>query len=77
MVRGGGVTVLDDGVRVLVILGLRLSIVKDTVELAVDEVGPSISKGGAASPNVGLSGSKYQKGGGDTLLLLGEGGGGG
>ena len=58
----------------MVISGLRLSVVKDTVEAAVDEVGSSISKGGAAIPNVGLSGSKYGKGGGDTLSLLGEGG---
>ena len=50
---------------------------KDIVEVAVDEVGLSISKGGATSPNVGLSESKYGKGGGDTLFLLGEGGGGG
>ena len=62
---------------VLVISGLRLSVVKDTVEAAVDEHGPSISKGGASIPNVGLSGSKYGKGGGDTLSLLGEGGEGG
>ena len=74
MVRGGGVTVPNDGVMVL---GLRLPIVKDTVEAAVDEVGPSINKGGGAIPNVGLSGSKYKKGGGDTLSLLGEGGEGG
>ena len=46
---------------------------KDTVEAKVDEVGSSISKGGAAIPNVGLSGSKYGKGGGDTLSVLGEG----
>ena len=47
------------------------------MEAAVDEVDPSISKGGVASLNVGLFGSKYGKGGGDTLFLLGEGGGGG
>ena len=50
---------------------------KDIVEDAIDEVGPSISKGGDDSPNVGLSGSKYGKGGGDTLSLFGEGGEGG
>ena len=50
---------------------------KDTVEVVVDEVSLSISKGGAAIPNVGLSGSKYGKGGGDTFILLGEGGEGG
>ena len=74
LVRGGGVTVLDDGVMVL---GLRISAVKDTVEAVVDEVGLSINKGGATILNVGLSGSKYRKGGGDTLSLLGEGGEGG
>ncbi|CAF1515588.1 unnamed protein product [Adineta steineri] len=77
LVRGGGVTALVDGVMVLVISGLRLSIVKDTVEVMVDEVSPSISKRGASIPNVGLSGSKYGKGEGDTLSLLGEGGEGG
>ena len=70
LVRGGGVTILDDGVMVL---GLRLSIVKDIVEATVDEVGPSINKGEAGILNVGLSGSKYRKGGGDTLSVLGEG----
>ena len=44
-----------------------------TMEAAVDEVSPSISKGGVGIPNVGLSRSKYGKGGGDTLSLLGEG----
>ena len=61
-----GVTILDDGV------GLKLSIVKDTVEAAV-EVGPSMDKRRAAIPKVGLFGSKYGKGGGDALCLLGEG----
>lgn len=74
MVHRGGVTIPDDGVMVL---ALRISAVKDTLESTVDEVGPSINKGGAAIPNVGLSGSKYGKGGGDTLSLLGEGGEGG
>ena len=76
LVRGGGVTISDDGVMVLVISRLRLSIVKDTMEAAIDEVGLPINKGGAAILNVGLSGSKYRKGGVDTLNLLGEGDGG-
>ena len=50
---------------------------KDIVEAMVDEVDPSISKGRVAGLNVGLSRSKYEKGGGDTLCLFGEGGGGG
>ena len=58
LVRCGGVTVPDDGVMVL---GLRLSVVKDTIEATVDEVGPSINKGGATIPNVGQFGSKYEK----------------
>ena len=58
-------------------MGLRFSTVKETIEVAVDEVGLSINKGGVVIPNVGLSGSKYRKGGGDTLSLLGEGGEGG
>ena len=37
------------------------------------EVGPSMDKGGEAIPKVGLFGSKYGKGGGDGLFLLGEG----
>ena len=53
-------------------MGLKLSTVKDTVEAAV-EVGSSMDKGGAAIPKVGLFGSKYGKGGGDALCLLGEG----
>ena len=69
LVRGGGVTIPDDGVMVV---GLRLSPVKDIVEAMV-EVGPSIDTRGEAIPNVGLSGSKYEKGGGDALSLLGEG----
>ena len=76
-VRDVGVTTPVDGVMVLVISGLRLSVVKDNLEAAVDEVNSSISKGGDAIPNVGLSGSKYGKGGGDTLSLLVEGGEGG
>ena len=77
LVHCGGVTALVDGVMVLVISGLRLSTVKDTMEGIVDEVGSSISKEGAGIPNVRLSGSKYGKSGGDTLSLLGEGGEGG
>ena len=71
---GGGVTPTVDGVKVPVVSGLRISTVKDIVEAVVDEVGSSISKGGAVIPNVGLSRSKYGKRGGDTLCLLGEGG---
>ena len=70
LVNGGGVTVPDDEVM---IVGLRLFVVKDSVEATVDEVGLSINKGGTTIPNVGLFGSKYGKGGGDTLSLLGEG----
>ena len=55
------------------VVGLRLSTVKDNVEAVVEEVGPSINKGGATIPNVGLSRSKYEKGGGDALHLLREG----
>ena len=60
------VTIPNDGV------GLKLSIVKDIVEAAV-EVGPSIDKGGAAIPKMGLFKSKYGKGGGEAICLLGEG----
>ena len=67
LVCGGGVTPIVDGVKVLVVSGLRLSVGKDTVEVVVDEVSPSISKGGVANPNVRLSESKYGKGGVDTL----------
>ena len=52
--------------------GLELSMVKDIEEVVV-EVGPSMDRGGAAIPKVGLSGSKYGKGGGDGLGLFGEG----
>ena len=54
--------------------GLELSPVKDTEEAAV-EVDPSMDKDGAAIPKVGLFGSKYGKGSGDSLCLLEEGGG--
>ena len=77
LVCGGGVTPIVDGVKVPVVSRLRLSVVKDTMEVAVEEVGPSMSRSGVVSPNVGLPGSKYGKGGGDTLCLFGEGGGGG
>lgn len=75
LVCGEGVTPTVDGVKVPMISRLRLLAVKYLVEVVVDEVGLSISKGGATSPNVGLSGSKYGKGGVDILCLLGEGGG--
>lgn len=57
LVLGGGVTPMVDGVKVPMVLGLRLSVVKDTMEVAV-EAEPSISSGRDASPNVGLSESK-------------------
>ena len=61
-----------DGVTIPeVCVGLELSIVKDTKEVAV-EVGPSMDKGGAAIPKVGLSESKYGKARGDGLCLFGE-----
>ena len=63
MVCGGGVTPTIDGVKVPTILGLRILAVKDTVEAAIEEVDLSISRSGVASPNVGLSRSKYEKGG--------------
>ena len=52
--------------------GLALLAVKDTEEGAV-ELGPSINSGGAAIPKVGLSRSKYRKGGGDGLGFFEEG----
>ena len=55
-----------------VCVGLNLSTVKYTEEVVV-EVGPSMDKGGATIPKVGLFGSKYGKGGGDCLFLFGEG----
>ena len=55
-----------------VCVGLELLAVKDTEEATV-EVGPSIDRGGAAIPKVGLFGSKYGKGGGDGLGLFEEG----
>ena len=62
-----------DGVTIPeVCVGLELFAVKDTEEDMV-EVSPSMDKGGVAILNVGLSGSKYEKGGGDGLFLLGEG----
>ena len=62
-----------DGVTIPeVCAGLELSVVKDTKE-AVVEVGPSIDKGGATIPKVGLSRSMYGNGGGDGVGLFGEG----
>ena len=55
-----------------VCVGLKLSAVKDTEEVAV-EVGPSMDRGGATIPKVGLFGSKYGKGRGDGLCLFGDG----
>ena len=52
--------------------GVTISEVKDTEQAAV-EVGSSIARGGAAIPKVGLSGSKYGKGGGDGLGFFEEG----
>ena len=63
-----GITILE------VCVGLKISAVKDNEE-AVVEVGPSMDEDGATIPKVGLFGSKYGKGGGDSLCLLGEGGG--
>ena len=64
-----------DGVTISkVCVGLALLTVKDTKEATV-EVGSSIDRGGMAIPKVGLFGSKYGKGGGDSPCLLGEGGG--
>ena len=62
-----------DGVTILEVCAeLELLVVKDTEE-AADEVGPSIDRGGAAIPKVGLFGSKYGKGGGDGLGFFIEG----
>ena len=62
-----------DGVTIPVVCaGLELSAVKDTEEAMVG-VGPSIDRGGAAIPKVGLFRSKYGKGGGDNPCLLEEG----
>ena len=57
-----------------VCVGLEFSVVKDNEE-ATTEVGPSMDKDGAAIPKVGLFGSKYGKGRGDSPCLIGEGGG--
>ena len=75
LVCSRGITPMVDGVKVPTISRLRLSAVKDTVEATIEEIDPSMSRSWVASPNVGLSGSKYGKGGGDTLCLFGEGGG--
>ena len=58
LVFGGGVTPMVDGVIVPTLLGLWLSAIKVTVEAKVEYVDLSISRGRAASPNVGLSKSK-------------------
>ena len=58
LVCGGGVTPTVEGVKVPVVSGLRISAVKDTMESMVEEDDRSMSKGGVACPNVGLSGSK-------------------
>ena len=50
-----GVTISD------VHVGLALSAVKDTEEVAI-ELGPSMDSGRVAIPKVGLFGSKYRKG---------------
>ena len=56
LVCSGGVTPKIDGVKLPVISGLRILALKYPVEVVVDEVDPSISKGGVASPNVGEGG---------------------
>lgn len=56
LVLGGGVTPTVDGIKVPTVSGLSISAVKETVEAAI-EAELSISNGGVASPNVGLSGS--------------------
>lgn len=61
LVLSGGVTPTVDGVIVPMVLGLRISAVKETMEAVVEEVDPYISRGGVASANVGLFGSKYGK----------------
>lgn len=58
LVLGGGVTPTIDGVIVPMVLGLRISAVKETMKAMVEEANPSMSSGGAASPNIGLYGSK-------------------
>jgi hypothetical protein len=58
LVFGGGVTQMVDRFIVPMVSRLRLSALKETVEAMVEEIDPSISRGGAASPNVGLSESK-------------------
>ena len=52
--------------------GLALLVVKDTEEAMV-EGGSSIARGGVAILKVGLSRSKYGKGGGDGLGFFEEG----
>ena len=64
--------VRDDVTISEVCVGLALSTMKDTEEVAV-EVGPSIDSGGVEISKVGLFGSKYGKGGGDGLGFFEEG----
>ena len=61
-----GVTILD------VCVGLALSAVKDTKEVAF-EVGCSIDRDRVTISKVGLSRSKYGKGGGDGIGFFEEG----
>ena len=62
-----------DGVTISEVrAGLALSAEKDVEEAAV-ELRPSMDESGVVIPNVGLFESKYRKGGGDALCLLGEG----
>ena len=58
LVLGGGVTPMVDEVIFPMVSGLRLLSVKETVEATVEEVDSSLSVGGVASPNIGLSRSK-------------------
>lgn len=64
--------VRDDVTILEVCAGLVLLAMKGTEEVTV-EVGPSINRGGAAIPKVGLFRSKYGKGGGDDPCFLEEG----
>lgn len=64
---------VHDGVTIAeVCAGLELLVVKETEE-AMIEVGPSIDRGGATIPKVGLFGLNYGKGSGDGLGLFEEG----
>ena len=46
LVCGGGVTLTVDGVKIPMVLGLSLSVVKETVETMEEEVDPSMSRSG-------------------------------